>query len=111
MSLCACGCGQETPLAPRNEKRFGHVKGEPMRFVRGHNLRGHNLRPERVPVSHDEIEDDAAEQFTAARNRFLRAALDYGRLLVRAQPEMIDELHDDLQDLAEHERELRLVAA
>lgn len=34
---CACGCGKVTFIATRTDKRRGHVKGEPMRFVPGHN--------------------------------------------------------------------------
>lgn len=37
--LCACGCGQPTPLAKRTQRRLGLVRGEPLRFVRGHNSR------------------------------------------------------------------------
>ena len=36
---CQCGCGQKTTIAKRNEYRRGHVKGEPLRFVHGHNPR------------------------------------------------------------------------
>lgn len=36
MKLCECGCGQETPIATRNEYRRGHVKGQPIRFLPGH---------------------------------------------------------------------------
>lgn len=39
MSLCECGCGEHTALAPRTSTRFGHVKGEPLRFINGHNAR------------------------------------------------------------------------
>lgn len=38
--LCECGCGQPTPLVDRNRPKQGHVKGQPMRFIRGHNGRG-----------------------------------------------------------------------
>jgi hypothetical protein len=34
--LCACGCGKETRLAPGTVRRKGWVKGQPMRFLRGH---------------------------------------------------------------------------
>lgn len=42
---CECGCGQETPLADRT--RRGHRKGEPLRFVHGHNRRKYH-----GPVDH-----------------------------------------------------------
>ena len=38
---CHCGCGQKTLLAPRsrNHKHYKAIKGEPQRFVLGHNPR------------------------------------------------------------------------
>lgn len=33
---CYCGCNQRTNLAPNNNKRLGWRKGEPIRFIRGH---------------------------------------------------------------------------
>lgn len=38
--LCQCGCGGRTTLARDNDADRGLVKGEPMRFLRGHNRRG-----------------------------------------------------------------------
>jgi hypothetical protein len=35
--LCECGCGFPTPLAKRNQTR-GDRKGQPLRFIHGHNL-------------------------------------------------------------------------
>jgi hypothetical protein len=37
--LCDCGCGLPAPIATRNDASKGYVKGEPMRFVRGHATR------------------------------------------------------------------------
>lgn len=37
--LCACGCGEAAPLAVKTNKRYGHTKGQPVRFVRGHGRR------------------------------------------------------------------------
>ena len=34
--FCHCGCNERTSLATQNNKRAGHVKGQPMRFIRGH---------------------------------------------------------------------------
>jgi hypothetical protein len=35
--LCACGCGERTTIAPVSRPRYGHVRGQPVKFVRGHN--------------------------------------------------------------------------
>ncbi len=35
--LCACGCNQETGLASRSRKDRGIVKGEPLKYLPGHN--------------------------------------------------------------------------
>ena len=37
--LCQCGCGQRTAIAKWDDRRAGHVKGEPKRFLRGHSSR------------------------------------------------------------------------
>lgn len=42
--LCECGCGQPAPLAPGSDATRGYVKGQPMRFIVGHNTRVHPPR-------------------------------------------------------------------
>lgn len=44
--FCECGCGRRSRLAPYNDRPKGWVKGEPIRFVHGHN--GRNVTPEFV---------------------------------------------------------------
>lgn len=34
--LCECGCGRPAPIAQRNDRRLGVVRGQPRRFIRGH---------------------------------------------------------------------------
>jgi len=34
---CSCGCNQETPVATKTDARRGIVKGQPMKFLPGHN--------------------------------------------------------------------------
>jgi hypothetical protein len=34
--LCECGCGQPAPIATRDNRAYGWVKGQPKRFVKGH---------------------------------------------------------------------------
>lgn len=33
---CHCGCGQLAPIAKKSNARNGHVRGEPVRFISGH---------------------------------------------------------------------------
>lgn len=47
---CQCGCGEKTNIASQNSERYGWVKGEPLRFVAGHQTR--------VGVSTPEWDDD-----------------------------------------------------
>src|SRR5205814_2622576 len=47
--LCACGCGQHTSIRPRNDRRFGFVKGEPAKFVQGHYARV--MERARIPLA------------------------------------------------------------
>ena len=34
--LCQCGCGRKTRLARKTATNYGHVKGQPLRFIHGH---------------------------------------------------------------------------
>jgi len=34
--LCECGCGDLAPIAKRSATYLGHVKGQPVRFIAGH---------------------------------------------------------------------------
>jgi hypothetical protein len=34
--LCQCGCGRQTPVAPQTDRRKGWIKGQPLRFLKGH---------------------------------------------------------------------------
>src|ERR1017187_4265244 len=36
VKLCECGCGKLAPIAKQTDTRRGHVKGQPIRFVLGH---------------------------------------------------------------------------
>lgn len=34
--MCLCGCGERAPVAKITSTRDGHVRGEPVKFIRGH---------------------------------------------------------------------------
>jgi len=38
--LCECGCGQPTPVRTYTNRKMGYVRGEPARFILGHQARG-----------------------------------------------------------------------
>lgn len=42
MSLCECGCGQETSIATMTQKAYGWIRGESKRFVIGHYSKNRN---------------------------------------------------------------------
>jgi len=42
--LCECGCGDSAPICKHTDKRTKDVKGEPCRFIFGHQAVGHRYR-------------------------------------------------------------------
>lgn len=36
LGLCQCGCGQWTKIAAKNCTRHGYMRGQPVRFIKGH---------------------------------------------------------------------------
>lgn len=44
--FCHCGCGLLAPIGKITDRRFGLIKGEPVRYINGH----HNLLPETYTV-------------------------------------------------------------
>ena len=49
MKLCECGCGLPAPIAKVTCKRLGHIKGQPVRFLRGHWAKTDAMRGEKHP--------------------------------------------------------------
>lgn len=48
IKLCECGCGQPAPIAKRTHARSGHIKGQPVRFIKGHSQRGQSSSSNRA---------------------------------------------------------------
>lgn len=44
---CACGCGQPAPIAKRTSKKDGWIRGEPVRYIIGHNTKIFSVAEER----------------------------------------------------------------
>lgn len=47
--LCMCGCGGKTRVATGTDYRYGHRRGQPVRFIAGHNARAAGRTPRTVP--------------------------------------------------------------
>jgi hypothetical protein len=63
MSLCECGCGETAPVAQRNRRDRGWVKGEPIRFISGHHLYEKRFGPETTQWKGDEVSYNALHQW------------------------------------------------
>lgn len=44
MKLCECGCGSPAPIAKRTDSAKGWKKGQPLRYLLGHNPTPHRNR-------------------------------------------------------------------
>ena len=51
--LCECGCGERTELSWRSDSRRGVIKGQPLRFVNGHQYRMKRQKPRPSPIAID----------------------------------------------------------
>src|SRR5258708_1547249 len=40
VKLCKCGCGEPAPISKQTQRFKGHVKGQPIGYINGHNARG-----------------------------------------------------------------------
>lgn len=69
--LCECGCGQRTNLARQTRQCRGQIKGEPVRFLRGHSMRGRKHSPEtRAAIrAYKASPETRAKQSAAQRGR------------------------------------------
>jgi len=45
VKLCECGCGQPAPVAKRDNKRRGYVKGQPIPHIYGHHVQKGKAHP------------------------------------------------------------------
>src|SRR5258708_6611657 len=38
IKMCECGCGKPAPIASITSRKWGVIKGQPQRFIHGHNV-------------------------------------------------------------------------
>lgn len=81
--LCECGCGQPAPIAIRTRTNRGQVKGQPLRFINGHNSRLLDSDEQRRRNS---FRDPSLERYTGSRANYIKLM---GRHMHRAVAEQM----------------------
>lgn len=79
--LCECGCGLPTPIASRTRSSRGQVKGEPLRFINGHNSR---LLSSEEQTRRASFRDPDALRYTGSPDNYIKYK---GRHLHRVEAE------------------------
>jgi len=69
IKFCECGCGEPTPIAFRTRSSRGQVKGEPLRFINGHNARLLSSEEQRRRNS---FRDSSFERYTGNRSNYVK---------------------------------------
>ena len=65
-NTCACGCGEDPGVYAQSHSQRGQVKGEPKRWIRGHENRGRVMTPaERAKITGRPITVRTPAQFTS----------------------------------------------
>ena len=69
IKLCECGCGLPTSIAIRTRSKRGQKKGEPLRFINGHNTRllGSKEQSRRVAFRNYDL-----VRFTGKRDNYVK---------------------------------------
>lgn len=78
--LCECGCGGLAPIATTNWKKWGYVKGQPVRFIRGHYFKLHRtLGPDHPNWKGDDASSESIHQWLNRHHPKKGACSDCGK--------------------------------
>lgn len=103
MKLCECGCGGAAPIATMTNRKRGHIQGQAMRFIQGHNALAYPpaYKGGRSKTSNGYILCMAKDHPRASKNGYVRehilvAEKAIGRYLpVGAEVHHVNEVKDD----------------
>jgi len=91
---CQCGCGEQTKLAKVTSRRDGHVKGEPLRFVHGHNGRVADATPRLCECGCGQFTKIAKRTYSAEgafKGQPMRFIRGHNKGPVSAEPYIVDD--------------------
>lgn len=81
---CECGCGEKTPLSKQTDPRFGLIKGQPCRFLLGHQTK--------IGPKHPGWKGDNCKQHTGRARAIKKFSID---LCEKCLKKAIDRHHKD----------------
>lgn len=68
--FCQCGCGERTKIADQTRESRGWVKGEPIRYIRGHHKRGKKVYDDGLSASLRYYRRNRERRLAAAKERY-----------------------------------------
>lgn len=74
--LCMCGCGERTRIAKKTANRYGQVKGQPMRFLPGHQFRLEENQKQTKPNRFEHRPDGTTVIFLEMKKKILECVID-----------------------------------
>lgn len=83
--LCECGCGGVAPIAPQTFARLGCKKGQPMRYIRGHNTKGIERTPLAIRFWSKVTKTEGCWLWTASKRTSGHGNFKVGRRAIPAQ--------------------------
>lgn len=100
VKLCECGCGQPTPIAKRTDTRAGQIKGQPIRFISGHQFKVRTILPpeERFWAKVDKRGPDECWLWLAASDQHGYGTFWTGERLIKAHRFAYKLAHGDFDD-------------
>src|SRR5918993_3065803 len=76
--LCMCGCGERTRIASQTHAALGHVKGQPIRYIKGHQARGR-----RRPAGATQYDSTKEHSRNMQRRYYVISGEEYAAMLER----------------------------
>ena len=92
--LCECGCGETTNIVQHNSPSQNLVKGEPFRFIRGHQFRLPRIGGKRIEID----PETGCHNWLLGKSRHGYGRMSIGREKVRVHRYFYEQAFGELPD-------------